>query len=48
MEKFYTEDGKLSHTGNILYSSLTLRDRKVSVYQMINDDGEISYYNEKR
>lgn len=47
MEKFYTEDGKLSHTGNILYSSLTLSDRKISIYQMTDADGEISYYNEK-
>lgn len=47
MEKFYTEDGKLSHTGNVLYSSLILGDRKISIYQMISDDGEISYYNEK-
>jgi murein DD-endopeptidase MepM/ murein hydrolase activator NlpD len=47
MEKFYTEDGKLSHTGNILYSSLTLGDRKISIYQFIHPDGEVAYYNEK-
>jgi len=47
MEKFYTEDGKLSHTGNILYSSLTLSDRKISIYQMTDENGEVSYYNEK-
>ena len=47
MDKFYTEDGKLSHTGNILYSSLTLGDKKISIYQFIHPDGEIAYYNEK-
>lgn len=47
MEKFYTEDGKLSHTGNILYSSLTLNDRKVSIYQVTGAGGQIGYYNEK-
>ncbi len=47
MDKFYTEDGKLSHTGNILYSSLILGDKKISVYQFIHPDGEVAYYNEK-
>ena len=47
MEKFYTEDGKLSHTGNILYSVLTLNDRKVSIYQFTDSNGQPSYYDEK-
>lgn len=47
VEKFYTEDGKLSHTGNILYSSLVLHNRKVSIYHFVHPDGQVSYYNEK-
>lgn len=47
MEKFYTEDGKLSHTGNILYSGLTLGDKKITIYNFVHPDGEIGYYNEK-
>ncbi len=47
MEKFYTEDGKLSHTGNILYSGLTLGDKKISIYHFVHPDGQVSYYNEK-
>ncbi|MCT4635372.1 MAG: M23 family metallopeptidase [Rickettsiales bacterium] len=47
VEKFYTEDGKLSHTGNILYSSLVLRNKKVSIYHFVHPDGQVSYYNEK-
>ena len=47
MEKFYTEDGKLSHTGNILYSSLTLGDKKIAIYHFTHPDGQVAYYNEK-
>ena len=47
MEKFYTEDGKLSHIGNILYSGLTLGDKKISIYHFTHPDGEVAYYNEK-
>lgn len=47
VEKFYTEDGKLSHIGNILYSSLVLRNKKVSIYHFVHPDGQVSYYNEK-
>lgn len=46
MENFYTEDGKLSHSGNILYSGLTLRNKKISIYQFARSNGEMSYYNE--
>lgn len=47
MDKFYTKDGKLSHAGDILYSSLTLKDRKISIYQFVHADGQVGYYNEK-
>lgn len=47
VEKFYTEDGKLSHTGNVLYSSLVLRNKKISIYHFTHPDGQVSYYNEK-
>jgi murein DD-endopeptidase MepM/ murein hydrolase activator NlpD len=47
MEKFYTEDGQLSHTGNVLYSSLALGDKKISIYHFTHPDGQVSFYNEK-
>jgi len=47
VDKFYTKDGKLSHTGDILYSSLTLGDKKISIYQFVHLDGQVAYYNEK-
>jgi len=47
MDKFYTEEGKLSHTGDVLYSSLTLGDKKISIFLHVNADGESAYYNEK-
>lgn len=47
MEKFYTEDGKLSHIGNILYSGLTLSGKKISIYHFTHPDGQVAYYNEK-
>lgn len=47
IDKFYTKDGKLSHSGDILFSSLTLKDRKISIYQFIHADGQVGYYNEK-
>jgi murein DD-endopeptidase MepM/ murein hydrolase activator NlpD len=47
VDKFYTPEGKLSHTGDILYASLALNDRTISIYQFIHSDGQIAYYNEK-
>ena len=47
MDKFYTEDGKLSHSGEVLFSSLTINGKKVSIYQFAHKDGNIAYYNEK-
>lgn len=47
MDKYYTEDGKLSHTGDILYSSLTIGEKKVTIYLYKNKDGDAVYYNEK-
>lgn len=46
MDRFYTEDGKVSHTGDILYSSLTLKDRKITIYFYTDENGETSFYNE--
>ena len=46
LEQFHTEDGKTSHTGNVLYSALTIANKKFSLYQFIHPDGTISYYNE--
>ena len=47
MDKFYTEDGKLSHSGDVLYSSITIGNKKISIYQFIHPDGQVAYYNEK-
>ncbi len=47
LDKFYTEDGKFSHSGDILYSSLTLSGKKISIYHFSNSSGQTSYYNEK-
>lgn len=47
MDRFYSEDGKLSHTGDILYSSLILKDRKITIYFYTDENGETSFYNEK-
>ena len=47
MDKYYTKDGKLSHTGDILYSSLTIGEKKVTIYLYKNKDGDSAYYNEK-
>lgn len=47
IDKFYTPEGKLSHSGDILYASLTLADRRISIYKFTGPEGQISYYNEK-
>lgn len=47
IDKFYTEDGKLSHSGDVLYSSLTINGKKVSIYQFYHTNGHVAYYNEK-
>lgn len=47
MDKFYTEEGKLSHTGDVLYSSITLKNKKISIYLHVNEAGQSAYYNEK-
>lgn len=46
LDKFDTEDGKYSHTGNVLYASLTLSGKKISIYQFIHPDGSAEFYNE--
>lgn len=45
LEKFYTQDGKFSHIGNILYSNLKLDDRNVEIFQYINKNGDPFYFN---
>ena len=47
MDKFYTEDGKISRSGDVLYSSLILNGKKVSIYYFTSADGQAGYYNEK-
>lgn len=47
MDKFYTEDGKLSRSGDVLYSSLILRGKKISIYYFTSADGQTGYYNDK-
>ncbi len=47
MDKFYTESGKLSHSGDVLYASIAISGKKVSIYRFNNKDGSFSYYNEK-
>ncbi|MEK6734812.1 MAG: peptidoglycan DD-metalloendopeptidase family protein [Pseudomonadota bacterium] len=47
MDKFYTEDGKFSHNGDILYSNITVGNRKISIYKFTHKDGVTDYYNEK-
>lgn len=47
LDKFYTEDGKFSHSGEVMYSSLTLSGKKISIYHFTNSMGQTGYYNEK-
>jgi murein DD-endopeptidase MepM/ murein hydrolase activator NlpD len=47
MDKFYTNDGKISHTGDVLYASLALSGKKISIYLYTDSNGEVAYYNEK-
>jgi len=43
-EEYHTKEGERVKDGNILYSSLTLRGRKIEIY-MFDNKGQIGYYN---
>lgn len=47
MEKYYDQDGKLSHNGSVLYASLTMNNKSVNLYKYKNNTGETNYYNDK-
>jgi murein DD-endopeptidase MepM/ murein hydrolase activator NlpD len=47
MDKFYNSDEKLAHNGDVVYASLTLRGKKISIYLYKNINGDVAYYNEK-
>lgn len=46
VESFYSEDGKKIKDGNVLFSSLTLQNRKIDIY-MHKVDGKIEYFDSK-
>jgi murein DD-endopeptidase MepM/ murein hydrolase activator NlpD len=46
-EMYYTEDGRLARTGDIIYASMTLSGSQYSLYRFEDTDGEVDYYNEK-
>jgi murein DD-endopeptidase MepM/ murein hydrolase activator NlpD len=46
-ELYYTEDGRLARTGDIIYASMTLSGSQYSLYRFEDADGEVDYYNEK-
>lgn len=45
-EKFYDEDGNLSHSGDIIYASIDLGDKKVAIYRYQDSSGNAQFYNE--
>ncbi|MCF8481908.1 MAG: M23 family metallopeptidase [Rhodospirillum sp.] len=46
-EQYYTEDGRLARTGDILYASMTLSGTKYTLYRFEDNDGLVDYYNAK-
>jgi murein DD-endopeptidase MepM/ murein hydrolase activator NlpD len=46
VDKYYTKEGKFSHIGGVLYSSLALGDRKVEIFQYQDKNGDLHYFNE--
>lgn len=46
VESFYSEDGKKIKDGNVLFSSITLQNRKIDIY-MHKVDGKIEYFDSK-
>ncbi len=46
VESFYSEDGKKMKDGNVLYSSLTLQNREISIY-MHKVGGRVEYFDSK-
>jgi len=46
-EKMKTEDGEAAGYGNILYATLKLRGKPISIYHYASQDGRSGFYNEK-
>ena len=46
-ESYFTPDGKLVKSGNILYAALNLGKRKVELYRFKDAAGNVDYFNEK-
>ncbi|MCW9035620.1 MAG: M23 family metallopeptidase [Rhodospirillales bacterium] len=46
-ERFYTEEGKLARTGDILFASLTLRGDRKPIYQHKTKNGLIDFFDDK-
>jgi murein DD-endopeptidase MepM/ murein hydrolase activator NlpD len=44
IERFYTSEGQYSHNGDVLYSSLNIKGKKLDIYKYINKNGEQNYY----
>ena len=46
-EKFYTEDGKLSHHGKVIYASMNLAGKELKIYRYSPDNsGKFEYFSE--
>ena len=45
-ERFYTEEGKLAKTGNILYASLTLQGSRHAIYRHETKDGLVDFFDD--
>ena len=46
-ELYYTDDGKLARTGNVLYANLTLSGERYPIYRFKNTKGRVEYYDAK-
>jgi len=46
-ELYYTDDGKLARTGNVLYANLTLSGERYPIYRFKNAKGRVEYYDAK-
>jgi len=46
-EKYYTDDGKLARSGNVLYAALTLSGQRYPIYRYKNSKGRVDYFDEK-
>jgi len=46
-ELYYTDDGKLARTGDVLYATLTLSGERYPIYRFKNSKGRIDYFDDK-